>query len=169
MERITNAMQAYSDYYVSGPGYYLYHGVELSLVDTHNLDPLMESSSPIIQQLLADRSRPDTHATQTYCAMSNYTIYTECFDMQHLFFTNLSDDEYASWLETIKAAVPANWLSDQWFTSSKYTSFKYLSDKDNTAGLSIFVPSEYYSSLGWTENYKRLQWAQDTGFDHTGW
>ncbi|MBO4906876.1 MAG: hypothetical protein J5486_07570 [Bacteroidaceae bacterium] len=169
LQRITDAMQAYSDFYTTGPGYYTYRGAELSIADTQYLESLMEASSPIIQQLLADRSRPNTSSTQPYCMSSRSTTYTEFFDMQHLFYNNLPNDEYASWLQALKAAVPATWLSVQWFTNTNWAHFETLRDKENSGGISLFVPSEYYSSLGWTESYKKLQWAQDTGFDQTGW
>ena len=166
---IAGALQAYADYYVNGAGYLMYHGVELSAIATSKLQPLAAATYKHVQQLYANQQRPETDNVQRYCPRDRTTYYTEFFDMQHLLYNTLPEDEYNTWLSAFNDAVIARELTPQWTTIMSYYSFLSLMDADHTGAVSMYVPNEYDKEHSWTEHYKRLQWAKAVGFDKTGW
>lgn len=170
-EQLQDALNAYSAYYGSGPGYKTYHGVELSAIRTAMLPQLAEATRQHVTTLFGERTTANTTDVQRYCPSANSTTYTEFFDMQHTMYTLLPESDYDSWEQAYEQAVPIKVLTPQWYTALVGFDGKFCSiiDEAHTGAVSMFVPNDVYAARRWTDSYKQLQWAIDTDFDSTGW
>ena len=162
---LTGTINAYVDFYTNNA---TYAGAELSLIRTAALDSLAEATRPIVEQLYGGRNTPNCYSVQSYTPFSRWNTYTESYDMMNLIYQNVSEDDYNTWLEAFRRAVPYSRLSPQWTTSASNWPM-YLSDAGHCGGVTLFVPSSRNEQLGWVDIYRQLEWYEASGMNQTGW
>ena len=166
--------RGYVDYYLTGDGSKNYGGAELSLIRTDRLEQLAQVTAPYLKKLMAGRKEIPIEGVQSFYPNLSSDRYTGYIDLKNLFYTHLDLASYASWVRVFDAAVPVQALSPKWYSSYNSWnptsgSFQTVHDIPHTGGVSVYVPREVDVSKGWTMDYHRLQWYQDTGLRETNW
>lgn len=165
-------LEQYYEYYVNGPGHWDsstrrgYFGAILSAIRTSELPQLADASRPLVQRLLANRNLLDCSTVQRYCPQESES-FTEFYDMADVFHKHISNDEFLQWWTALERAVPYRFVSPAW--TSQYSLYLPVSDPENCAAVSMFVPTAFYDGLGWMEKYHSLQWYKAVGMNKTGW
>ena len=89
--------------------------------------------------------------------------------MKHLLYTHLDSATYAQWDRVFEEAVPTQALTPSWYSAYNWGSQQYLIDQTHTGGVSIYLPRSTHKTLGWIDDYHRLQWYKDLGLEVTNW
>ena len=146
-----------------------YRGAELSVIRTDRLEHLAQTTAPIMQQLLANAKELNTYGVQHYYPDLWSTYYPAFYDMKHLLYTHLDSATYAQWDRVFEEAVPTQALTPSWYSAYNWGSQQYLIDQTHTGGVSIYLPRSTHKTLGWIDDYHRLQWYKDLGLEVTNW
>jgi hypothetical protein len=146
-----------------------YRGAELSVIRTDRLEHLAQATAPIMQQLLANAKELNTYGVQHYYPDLWSTYYPAFYDMKHLLYAHLDSATYAQWDRVFEEAVPTQALTPSWYSAYNWGSQQYLIDQTHTGGVSIYIPRSTHKTLGWIDDYHRLQWYKDLGLEVTNW
>ena len=165
---LAGAMYAYADFYVSGAGARTYHGAILSVIQTDQLEALAAATQPIVRQLLDGHAYPNCSAVQRYCRSERTTDYTDFYDFQNLVYV-MQPELYDDWMQAFDAAVPCSAITNLWYSALPYGHVEQVSDVAHCGGVSMFVPKESFEEMGWTDDYRQLQWYKASGMNLTGW
>ena len=76
---------------------------------------------------------------------------------------------YDDWMQAFDAAVPCSAITNLWYSALPYGHVEQVSDVAHCGGVSMFVPKESFEEMGWTDDYRQLQWYKASGMNLTGW
>lgn len=165
---LEQAMEAYADYYETGPGCFKYNGAELSLVRTDALETLAARTRPLVQTLFADKTVVDCRKVQSFAPSTGKLSFTLCYDMRNLFMQTIPAEDFALWDQAFAAAVPCSHLSPYW-TTAAFEYAMHVADPASCGGVTMFVPDNDFEKNGWCTDYHALEWYSAVGMDQTGW
>ena len=159
-------VQGYDSGYPDG----VYTGVLLSCIDCAKLEELAAVTGQMLTPFYMERTEQSTSGFQIYC--SEVSKYTYCFDMRTTMCQLLSEEDYATWMETFVQAVPLRTHSstNQWY--ARTISYPYearIWNPECYGGVSMFVPLNAYNAYGWNEAFHTTSWYEAAGWAATGW
>jgi len=138
-------------------------GLVISAVKCDEMGNLLTATRRAVPDFYTLGYNLDTYGIQPYCIFIQQSYWKpEYYDMGSVMNAMLDPDAYNTWQEQMQKTICQNRFTTYW--TSDFSSFGFnarIIDSNHCTTLSIFVPNEKYTDLGYNEDIKQYAWYKE--------
>jgi len=157
----------YKDEYASATGiatdYYKYYknndGLVISVIKSAELENLARVTASYLPEPLDIDLYPNAQKYAPWSFRSNW--FPDYTDMASLMNKALEESAYNAWVSQLQKTVPVRLFTKSWVSEYSYSFYPMIIDADHIAAVSMFQPTEKYTSMGYNTAVKQTQWWKD--------